>query len=265
MERIRLIVHGAAGRMGHRVVALASQDPQIELVATLERDGHPQLGQDAGRLCGIDAIGIPLQTDTESAADVVVDFSAPQGAAAVTAFCRRRQLPLVMATTGLSAEVQAQLRSLSRDVAVVWSPNMSLAVNLVMKLAMTAAGALSTYASGVDVEIIERHHRFKEDAPSGTALQLGELITDIMGQSRHVHGRQGRTGKRSREEIGYHALRVGDNPGEHTVVFGMLGETVELTVRASNRDCYAVGALAAAKFAAGRPAGLYTMFDVLDL
>ena len=142
---------------------------------------------------------------------------------------------------------------------------MSLAVNLAMKLSQVAAGVLKDHATGADVEIIERHHRYKEDAPSGTALKFGELIAEIMGQTNHQHGRQGRPGRRPHGEIGYHALRTGDNPGEHTIVFGMLGETLELTVRASNRDCYAHGAMAAAKFVARQKPGLYSMNDLLGL
>ena len=129
---------------------------------------------------------------------------------------------------------------------------MSLAVNLTMKLATIAASVLKSASSGVDVEIIERHHRFKEDSPSGTALRFGELIAAVMGQTEQAHGREGLAGERPHDEIGYHAVRAGDNPGEHTIVFGMLGETIELTVRATNRDCYALGAFAAAKFLAGR-------------
>jgi 4-hydroxy-tetrahydrodipicolinate reductase len=140
---------------------------------------------------------------------------------------------------------------------------MSLAVNLTMKLAETAARALRD--RDADVEILERHHRFKEDAPSGTALKFGQIIAGEMGQTEHRHGREGRPGARPHHEIGYHAIRVGDNPGEHTIVFALLGETIELTVRASNRDCYAAGALAAAKFLVGKPAGLYAMSDVLGL
>ena len=140
---------------------------------------------------------------------------------------------------------------------------MSLAVNLAMKLSEDAAKALKDHPSGADVEIIERHHRFKEDAPSGTALKFGEIIAGVMGQKDVAHGRSGRPGQRPHSEIGYHALRTGDNPGEHTIVFGLLGETLEITVKATNRDCYAHGALAAAKFLAGKPAGLYTMKDVL--
>ena len=142
---------------------------------------------------------------------------------------------------------------------------MSLAVNVVMKLTDLAGQALKSLPSGVDVEIIERHHRYKEDAPSGTALKFGQIVADAMGQTEHQHGRSGRPGQRPQNEIGYHALRTGDNPGEHTIVFGMLGETIELTVRASSRDCYAYGGLMAAKFIAQQEPGLYNMNHVLDL
>jgi 4-hydroxy-tetrahydrodipicolinate reductase len=134
-----------------------------------------------------------------------------------------------------------------------------------MRLAAVAAEVLKQQAQGVDVEILERHHRFKADAPSGTALKFGQIIADIMGQSQHVHGREGQVGQRPRGEIAYHAVRAGDNPGEPTILFGLLGESIELTVRATNRDCYALGALAAAKFVAGKPPGLYSMSDVLGL
>ena len=134
---------------------------------------------------------------------------------------------------------------------------MSTAVNLAMKLTEIAAQALKDLPTGVDVEIIERHHRFKEDAPSGTALKFGEIVAEAMGQTEHVHGREGRPGERPRDEIGYHAVRTGDNPGEHTIIFGMLGETLELRVAASNRDCYAQGALLAAEWLVGKPPGLY--------
>ena len=150
-------------------------------------------------------------------------------------------------------------------IPIVFAPNMSLAVNLAMKLATSSAEALKDYGPGADVEIIERHHRFKEDAPSGTALRFGELIADVMGHENHIHGRSGRPGARPQNEIGYHALRTGDHPGEHTIVFGMMGETLEITVRATNRDSYALGALQAAKFVAEKQPGLYSMFDVLGL
>ena len=142
---------------------------------------------------------------------------------------------------------------------------MSVAVNLTMKLVREAARALAKYPPGVDVEIVERHHRLKEDAPSGTALEFGRIVADEMGQTSHVHGRQGRPGKRPQTEIGYHALRVGDNVGEHTVVFGLIGESIDLHVRGLSRDSYAHGALAAAKFLVTQKAGVYTMADVLGL
>ena len=142
---------------------------------------------------------------------------------------------------------------------------MSMAVNLTMKLSTIAGEILKNTPGGADVEILERHHRFKEDAPSGTALRFGNLIAEAMDINNHVHGREGQTGARTNDEIGYHAIRTGDNPGEHTIVFGMLGETIELTVRASNRDCYALGALQAAKFVASQSPGLYGMNDVLGL
>ena len=170
-----------------------------------------------------------------------------------------------MATTGLT-DVQKQLvATLAEELPIVWAPSMSQAVNLTMKLATLAAEALKDCPGGADVEIIERHHRFKKDAPSGTALRFGELIANVMGQTEVAHGRDGQVGERPHNEIGYHALRVGDNPGEHTIVFGMLGESIELTVRASNRDCYALGALAAAKYIVQQQPGIHTMVDVLGL
>ncbi len=263
----RIVINGAAGRMGKRLVALSQADDQLRLVAALEHAGHPAKGRDAGLEAGVGELNLPLWVElpADVAADVVIDFSSPAGARAAVTLCTERKLPLVMATTGLDDELKADVHALSKEVTVVWAPNMSLAVNLTMKLVEHAARALKDCASGVDVEIVERHHRFKEDAPSGTALRFGEVVAAEMGQSRHTHGREGFTGQRSRDEIAYHALRVGDNPGEHTIVFGMLGETIELSVRASNRDCYALGALQAAKFAARRPAGLYNMYDVLGL
>jgi 4-hydroxy-tetrahydrodipicolinate reductase len=142
---------------------------------------------------------------------------------------------------------------------------MSTTVNVAMKLARIAGEALRNLPTGVDVEIIESHHRFKEDAPSGTALKFGQILSDAMGITEHVHGRSGRPGARPRNEIGYHAVRAGDDPGQHTILFGMLGEKLELRVAASNRDCYAQGALLAAQWVIGKPPGLYGMNDVLDL
>jgi 4-hydroxy-tetrahydrodipicolinate reductase len=179
------------------------------------------------------------------------------------AMCRERKIALVAATTGLSDEQRDAIVQTAEVVPVVLAPNMSLAVNLTMKLVREAARAVKNLPDGVDVEVIERHHRFKEDAPSGTALRFGEIVAEEMGQTEHVHGREGRPGQRPRNEIGYHALRTGDNVGEHTIVFGMMGETIDLTVRGHTRDSYAYGALAAAKWIVNQKPGRYGMEDVL--
>lgn len=265
MSKIALAIHGAGGRMGRRLIALGAADPDLTIVAALESDRHESLGKDAGDLAGIGAIGVPLSSKLNGAVQAMIDFSVPAAAMAAARLCAERRIPLVVATTGLEREQKEELANLGRTIPIVWSPSMSLAVNLTMQLVATAGRALKNYPGGVDVEIIERHHRFKEDAPSGTALKFGEVVAGAMGQTAHQHGREGRTGQRPRHEIGYHALRTGDNPGEHTIIFGMLGETIEVTVKASNRDCYAAGALAAAKFVAGKPPGVYGMADVLGL
>jgi 4-hydroxy-tetrahydrodipicolinate reductase len=261
----RIAIHGAAGRMGCRLVALGHQDDQLEIAAAVERSGHPQLGADAGLVAGVASIGVSLADAIPDQLDVVIDFSLPDAAMRVVEHCEQHAIGLVLATTGMSDEQKDRVRCAAEQTPIVWAPSMSLAVNLTMKLATVAGQALRDHPGGADVEIIERHHRFKEDAPSGTALRFGELIADAMGQTNHQHGRAGITGQRPHEEIGYHALRTGDNPGEHSIVFGLLGETIELTVRATNRDCYALGALAAAKFVAGKSPGLYNIYDVLGL
>ena len=265
MSQTRLAIHGAAGRMGQRLVALASQDPALEVVAALESAMHPRLGQDAGVIAGVGELGVPLASLLEQEVDVVIDFSVPQATVSILEACLAKHVPLVVATTGLDAGQVTRVREISNFIPVLWSPSMSLAVNLTMKLASVAGAALKDHPTGADVEIIERHHRFKEDAPSGTALKFGEVISQVMGQQEARHGRQGRPGARPHGEIGYHAVRTGDNPGEHAVIFGLLGETIELSVRATSRDCYAHGALAAAKFLPGKPAGLYGISDVLGL
>ena len=262
---MKVAIHGAAGRMGQRLIALALENTNLEVVAAMESASHPAVGQDAGVIAGIGEMGVPLAVVGDSQAEVVVDFSIPAAAAAVVPYCVQRRLPLVIATTGFDSEQEGAIREASKQIPIVWAPSMSTAVNLVMKLTEIAGKALKDLPSGVDVEIIERHHRFKEDAPSGTALRFGEIVADAMGHDSAAHGRSGRPGERPRGEIGYHAVRTGDNPGEHTIVFGMLGETIELRVAASNRDCYAQGALLAAEWLHGKPAGLYNMNDVLGL
>ena len=251
--------------MGQRVTALACQDARFQIVAALESATSSRLGHDAGLVAGVGEIGIPLTVAGESDADVVIDFSVPDAAVAVVDHCLQHGKPLVIATTGFDAQQREFIQRASQSLPIVFAPSMSTAVNVAMKLTEIAGAALRDVPSGVDVEIIERHHRFKEDAPSGTALRFGEIVARAMGQTAHVHGREGRPGKRPADEIGYHAIRTGDNPGEHTIVFGMLGETLEIRVAASNRDCYAQGALMAAAWLVDKPAGLYGMNDVLGL
>lgn len=264
-ETIKVGVNGAAGRMGQRIVALCHADSNLHVAAALECKGSRQIGRDAGEVAGIGNIGVPISAELGDRVDVIIDFSVPQGLVAVAELCATREIPLVAATTGLSDEQKEKVLSAAQVTPVVFAPSMSLAVNLTMKLVREAARVLRNHPQGVDVEIIERHHRFKEDAPSGTALAFGRIVAEEMGQTEHVHGRQGHPGPRPRTEIGYHAVRTGDNVGEHTIVFGMLGETIDIHVRGQSRDSYAYGALAAAKFIVTQRPGLYGMNDVLGL
>ena len=249
--------------MGQRLIALAVMDRELSLVAALDAPQHPRMGEDVGVIAGAGNLGIPLSATISVPVDVVVDFSVPAGAENIIDTCRQKKIPLVVATTGLSDIQIKKIHAAAEEIPLLWAPSMSMAVNLAMKMTEIAAGALKD--KDADVEILERHHRYKEDSPSGTALKFGQIVANAMGQTNHIHGREGRPGKRPHNEIGYHAIRIGDNPGEHTIIFGMLGETIELTVRASNRDCYALGALAAGKFLVGKPIKLYSMNDVLGL
>ncbi|MCA9027345.1 MAG: 4-hydroxy-tetrahydrodipicolinate reductase [Planctomycetaceae bacterium] len=262
---LEVAVNGAAGRMGQRIVALSHVDPDLSVIAALEAPGSSHLGHDAGELCGIGNIGVAISAELIPHPDVVIDFSLPAGLESIANVCAERQIPLVAATTGLTPSQRETVIAASQMTPMIVAPSMSLAVNVAMKLVRDAARALKDLPDGVDVEIIERHHRYKEDAPSGTALKFGEIVIKEMGQTEQVHGRHGHTGKRPQSEIGYHALRTGDNVGEHQIVFGMLGETLEVSVRGNTRDSYAYGALAAAKFLVKQRPGLYTMADVLGL
>ncbi|HTQ38730.1 MAG TPA: 4-hydroxy-tetrahydrodipicolinate reductase [Pirellulales bacterium] len=262
---IKIAVHGAAGRMGQRLIALGSVDDELQIAAALDSPKHSKLGEDAGLIARLRKINVPLAATLNVPVDVVIDFSIPAATMAILKTCLEKNIALVVATTGLDEQQQKTVEAAAQKIPLLWSPSMSLTVNLAMRLAEICGRALAEHPSGADVEIIERHHRYKEDAPSGTALKFGQIIADAMGLTKHQHGREGRPGQRPHEEIGYHAVRSGDNPGEHTIIFGLLGETLEITVQATNRDCYAHGALAAAKFLAGKPAGLYGMNDVLGL
>lgn len=262
---LRIVIHGAAGRMGRRLVALASADENLKIVGALESANHPEQGRDAGVLAGIGEIGVPIASDWHGPIDAVIDFSEPAASIELVAKCVERGTRLVLATTGFDEVQQQTIRAAAQKIPLCWAPSMSLTVNLAMKLCEIAGQALADHPTGADVEIIERHHRFKEDAPSGTAVAFGRIIAQAMGHTQHVHGREGRPGARPHDEIGYHAVRAGDNPGEHTIIFGLLGETLELRVAATSRDCYAQGALVAARWLSDQPAGLYNMQDVLGL
>ncbi|GIW82167.1 MAG: 4-hydroxy-tetrahydrodipicolinate reductase [Gemmatales bacterium] len=263
--KVILGINGACGRMGQRLVHLAKDDPDFELGAVLEAPDHPAQGRDIGEVCGTGPLGICVATEPaiDKRPDVMVDFSLPSGTMAVLPICLDRKIPLVVATTGHTAEQKQEIEAAAHHIALLMAPNMSLAVNVLMKLAQMAGTILKD--RDFDVEIIERHHRFKKDSPSGTALHFARLIQQAMGQTELRHGREGDVGARPPHEIGIHAVRVGDNVGEHTIIFSTLGETMELVHRAHSRDCYARGALQAAKFLANRPARRYTMDDVLGL
>jgi 4-hydroxy-tetrahydrodipicolinate reductase len=265
MNEVVIGINGAAGRMGQRLVHLAREDGELVLGAALESPAHPLLGRDAGEVAGLGPLGVRLRPDLplDTRLDVLIDFSTPEGTMNVLRTCIDRRLPLVVATTGHTAAQRADVEEAAHDTALLMAPNMSLAVNVLFELVAQASRLLA--GKGFDVEIVEKHHRFKKDAPSGTALHFARVVQEAMGQTALRHGREGLVGERPAHEIGIHALRVGDNVGEHTIVFSTLGETLELTHKGHSRDSYARGALLAAKFLAGKPAGRYGMKDVLGL
>lgn len=253
-------MHGATGRMGTRIIHLMAGDPTVALGAAIDRPDHLHLGHDTGVLIGLGPMGEPLRAALDKTVDVVIDFSTPEATLPIARRCAEGKIPIVIGTTGFNAEQKKELEYLAKTIPVFISANFSKAVNLLFRLAAEAARALGREA---DIEIVERHHHFKKDAPSGTALRIAEGITRAIGEAPLVHGRSGITGERPRGEIGMHALRTGDNPGEHTVIFGLMGECLELSHRALNRDGFARGAIDAAKFLAGKPPGLYSMEDLL--
>ena len=256
-------IHGATGRMGTRLIQLIQADPGAAAGGGDRPADHPRLGDDVGPLAGVGPLGVPLSSDARPARrrrDRLLDCRPapwPWPRPAPGAGSRWSS-----ARPGSSPSRGATLERAAERIPLLISPNLSRAVNLLMRLAGEAARALGDSA---DIEIVERHHHFKKDAPSGTALRLAEIVGrgDRLGPDRFVHGRHGQVGERPRGEIGLHALRTGDNPGEHTVVFGLMGECLELSHRALNRDGFARGALDAAKFLAGKPPRLYTMDDLL--
>ncbi len=259
-----IAITGAGGRMGQRLIALAAEH-DLRVVAATERAGHAALGRDAGELCGIGALGVKVSEDLGQAApQVVIDFTAPAGTRAALAICRERGIGMVIGTTGLSPADFAEIDAAAKDIPVLWAPNMSLGVNVLFKIAGEVARMLG---EDYDIEIVEGHHRFKKDAPSGTALGLADAILKATGKTRDalVYDRHGDDVVRKKGEIGMHALRIGDEVGMHTAYFAALGERLELTHKATNRDTFAHGALRAAKWLAGKPAGRYAIADMLGI
>ena len=238
-----LIVNGAAGRMGKRILALAIEAGQFEIVGALERDGHPDIGTDAGTLAGTKSINVPVDNKYPSTADVMIDFSLPEAADASIDCCAKNNVAIVLGTTGLSDAQIQRLKDAAQYIAIVQATNMSVGMNVLFNLVGKAAAMLGPE---YDVEIVEQHHRFKKDAPSGSALTLSKNIAAAKGWSWPdclVHGRNGKEALRTKNSIGMHAVRAGDITGEHEVIFSTLGETVTLSHSAHNRDNFARGAL----------------------
>ncbi len=263
----RIGIAGAAGRMGRALIALGQETEGLVIAAALEHPASKHLGLDAGLLVGEREAGVAIGADVAACLDdidVLIDFTVPESTLANVAACRAARKPIVIGTTGLGADV-ARLEEAAREVAVVFAPNMSPGVNLCFRLVELAARALG---ADFDVEIIEAHHRHKIDAPSGTALRLGEVVAEALGRdlaSCAVYGREGRTGARDTQTIGFETIRAGEIVGEHTVMFAGAAERIEITHRAADRSAFARGALRAAAWAATRAPGLYDMQDVLGL
>jgi 4-hydroxy-tetrahydrodipicolinate reductase len=265
---IRIVVAGAAGRMGGHIIRAVRAEADVALAGATERPGF-HTGEDAGTLAGLPALGVPVQGDLRQAlaggADVLIDFTAFEASAANAEIAAERGVALVIGSTGFTAEARARVEAAARRVPVVLSPNMSVGVNVLFSLVRQAARVLG---DAYDVEIVEMHHRKKKDAPSGTAVRLAEVAAEALARdpARDLRcSRHGMIGERPPREIGVQTLRGGDVVGEHTVYFAGEGERLELTHRATSRDQFARGAVRAARWIAGRPPGLHDMADVLGL
>ncbi len=263
---IKLAITGAAGRMGRRIAALAIESEKFDVVAALENPGHEALGKDIGDLAGVGKFGLALSTDLDddNTPDVMIDFSLPEGTIAWLETCRQKQVPMVIGTTGLTESQEAAVADTAQEIAIIHAGNYSVGINLLVKLVAEAAKILG---SDYDIEVSETHHRFKKDAPSGTAIMLAKSICSATGKDYGETVLFGRGGHQPRQsgEIGMHALRVGDTVGEHQVHFGNLGETVTLSHSAHTRDTFVRGALRAAAWIVGQDAGMYDIGDVLGL
>ena len=263
----RVAVAGSSGRMGRALLEAVFQAPDLKLHAALERSDSPFLGKDAGELIGAPC-GVCITervADALPGVDVLIDFTRPEGTMMHLELCRRLGVKAVIGTTGFSDAQRSRVADAARDIPIVFAPNMSVGVTLVLKLLETAARVLN---EGYDIEIIEAHHRHKVDAPSGTALRMGEVIARTLGRSLAqcaVYGREGVIGERQASTIGFATVRGGDIVGDHTALFAGPGERIEITHRASSRATFALGALRAARFLSDKQRGLYEMADVLGL
>jgi len=266
---VRTVITGAAGRMGSTLVRLVRDTPGFELAGATARPGSAYVGQDVGEAARVGSLGVPmvdaLRKALDAGADAVIDFTGAEASVAHAKLCAERGVALVVGSTGFSPEATAQVAAAAKSIPVVMAPNMSVGVNVVIQVAAQLARVLG---EGFDVEVLEAHHRMKKDAPSGTALRLAEELATALGRDKArdlTFARHGLVGARPAGEIGVQTLRGGDVVGEHTVFFYGDGERVELTHRATSREQFARGALRAAAWVAGRPAGLYDMADVLGL
>jgi 4-hydroxy-tetrahydrodipicolinate reductase len=261
----KLVIVGAAGRMGTRIVSLAVESGQFQVVGAVERRGHPDIAKDAGVVAGAGPIDVKLADVFPERADVAIDFSLPQAMAATVDYCAETRVALVSGITGLTVEHRAKIEAAAQKIAVIHGTNMSVGMNVLFGLVGKVAAILGEQ---YDIEIVEQHHRFKKDAPSGTALTLAENIckaTDREFPAALTLGRSGKDALREKGTIGVHAVRAGDIAGIHSVMFGTLGETVTIGHTANSRDTFARGALRAAKWISGRVPGLYSMADVLGI
>ena len=264
---MKIAIAGSAGRMGRTLIEAVLNAADMQLAAALEQPDSPFLGKDAGEFAGAPC-GVAITADFDTAlanADCLIDFTRPAGTLAHLASCHKRDVAMVIGTTGLEGEQKLLIQDASHSIPIVFAPNMGVGVNLVFKLLDTAARVLS---QGYDIEVIEAHHRHKVDAPSGTALRMGEVVAEALGRDLStcaVYGREGVTGERDPSTIGFATVRGGDIVGDHTVLFAGTGERVEITHKASSRMSFALGSLRAARFLAGKRNGLFDMQDVLGL
>lgn len=260
---IKIAITGAAGRMGRRIAALAIESERFDIVAALEAAGHPEMGKDIGELAGVGPFGVTLSDELTDTPEVMIDFSLPEGTMHFVPICRKARIAMVIGTTGFAENQLAEIADAASQIPIVHAANMSVGINVLLKIVGEVARALGP---DYDIEVSETHHRFKKDAPSGTAIALAKSICAATGKDYGETAVLGRGGQcpRNPGEIGMHALRVGDTVGEHAVHFGNLGETITVGHSAHTRDTFVRGALRAAQWLAGKGAGLYDMQDVLE-